>query len=95
MGGNLAGHAGVNLPAPITQAQLQMTELQAILKQITAFHPSGGGDATNYAAISVVPAELATSPFGGCPTKRMLRKSPCYRPSRRHRRTTLASSWCD
>ena len=40
-------------------AQLHVTELQTVLKQIVALHPSGGGDAANYAALNAVLAELA------------------------------------
>ncbi|MDX6558174.1 MAG: hypothetical protein QOF72_1223 [Blastocatellia bacterium] len=38
---------------------LHAVELQAILKQIVAVHPSGGGDASNYAALNTVIGELA------------------------------------
>lgn len=55
-----AGHAnGTNLPALIQTAELRVIELQALLKQIIAFHPSGGGDASNYSALQAVLAELA------------------------------------
>jgi hypothetical protein len=50
---------GVDLGALVAQAQLQITELETTLKQIVALHPSGGGDATNYAALNAVLAELA------------------------------------
>jgi len=40
-------------------AQLHVIELQTVLKQIVALHPSGGGDAANYAALNAVLAELA------------------------------------
>lgn len=50
---------GVDLMALVTQAQLQIQELEITLKQIVALHPSGGGDAANYAAINAVLAELA------------------------------------
>jgi hypothetical protein len=50
---------GVDLGALVTQAQLQITELETTLKQIVAPHPSGGGDATNYAALNAVLAELS------------------------------------
>jgi hypothetical protein len=42
----------------VTTAQLHVTELQALLKQIVALHPSSGGDAANYAALNAVLAEL-------------------------------------
>jgi hypothetical protein len=50
---------GVDLGVLVTQAQLQITELETTLKQIVAFHPSGGGDASNYSALNAVLAELA------------------------------------
>lgn len=50
---------GADLPALVTQAQLHVIELQTILKQIVAVHPSGGVDAANYAALNAVIAELA------------------------------------
>jgi hypothetical protein len=42
-------------------AQLHVIELQTVLKQIVALHPSGGGDAANYnyAALNAGLAELA------------------------------------
>jgi hypothetical protein len=43
----------------VVQAELHAIELQAILKQIVAVHPSSGGDASNYAALNAVIAELA------------------------------------
>jgi hypothetical protein len=45
--------------ALVVQAELHAIELQAILKQIVAVHPSGGGDAANYSALNAVIAELA------------------------------------
>lgn len=57
---NKVGSAkGANLAALVAQAQLQITELVILLKQIVALHPSGGGDATNYAALNTILAELA------------------------------------
>ena len=56
---NAGAAKGANLPALVAQAQLQVTELETTLKQIVAFHPSGGGDAANYAALNAVLAELA------------------------------------
>ena len=41
---NAASAKGVDLPALVAQAQLHITELQTVLKQIVALHPSGGGD---------------------------------------------------
>ena len=56
---NVGAAKGTNLAALVTQAQLQITELETILKQIVALHPSSGGDAANYAALNAVLAELA------------------------------------
>jgi hypothetical protein len=50
---------GPELSALVTMAQLHVTELQTVLKQILALHPSGGGDASNYAALNAVLAQLA------------------------------------
>lgn len=51
--------AGVNLPALVAQAQAHIADLQILLKQIVAFHPTTGGDASNYSALLAVLAELA------------------------------------
>jgi len=54
------GHAaGTNLPALTALAQQHVVELEIILKQIVAIHPSGGGDASNLSALNAVLAELA------------------------------------
>ncbi len=42
---------------PRTQAKTAQS--QTVLKQILAVHPSGGGDAANYAALNSVLSELA------------------------------------
>ena len=52
---------GVDLQSLVTQAQFHVIELQTVLKQIVALHPSTGGDAANYAALNAVLAELAWS----------------------------------
>ncbi|MGJ5095607.1 hypothetical protein ACQR18_26265 [Bradyrhizobium oligotrophicum] len=49
---------GADLGSLLTLAQQHTIELQAILKQIIAHHPSSGGDATNYAALGAVLAQL-------------------------------------
>lgn len=50
---------GADLAALLLLAQQHTIELQAVLKQIIAHHPSGGGDASNYAALGAVLAQLA------------------------------------
>jgi hypothetical protein len=50
---------GADLGSLVTQAKLHTIELQTILRQIVAVHPSGGGDAANFAALNTVVAELA------------------------------------
>lgn len=45
--------------ALINEAPFHIIELQAVLKQIVAHHPPGGGDAANYAALNAVLAQLA------------------------------------
>ena len=50
---------GVDLVGLITQAKLDIIELQTRLKQIVKFHPTGGGDTANLAALNAVIAELA------------------------------------
>ncbi|WP_316205436.1 hypothetical protein [Bradyrhizobium sp. SZCCHNS3004] len=55
---NVVAAKGANLDGLISLAQQHTIELQAVLKQIIAHHPSGGGDAANYAALSAVLAQL-------------------------------------
>jgi hypothetical protein len=50
---------GADLPALVTTAKSHIVELQVLLKQIIAHHPTGGGDAANSAALSAVLAQLA------------------------------------
>jgi hypothetical protein len=50
---------GADLGALITLAKEHTTELTTVLKQIVAVHPSGGGDAANYAALNTIIGELA------------------------------------
>lgn len=50
--------AGTNLDVLLTQVVEQVTDLQRLLKQVIAFHPSSGDDAANYTALGNVLAEL-------------------------------------
>jgi hypothetical protein len=50
---------GADLPTLITSAKEHTVELVRVLTNIIALHPSSGGDATNYAALQAVVAELA------------------------------------
>ena len=50
--------SGADLSVLIGLAHQHIIELQALLKQIIAFHPSTGGDASNYAALLAVLGEL-------------------------------------
>jgi hypothetical protein len=43
---------GCDMAVLITQALTETNDLTRLLKQIVAFHPSGGGDATNYTTLS-------------------------------------------
>lgn len=55
-----AGKAkGTDLEALRQLARTQAAELTATLNQIKAFHPSGGGDATNFALLGTILGELA------------------------------------
>jgi hypothetical protein len=51
--------AGVNLASLITLAETHATELSALLRQIVAYHPTGGSDAANLTALNAVAAELS------------------------------------
>jgi hypothetical protein len=46
------------LQSLVAMAQQHITELEIVLKQIIAIHPSTGGDAANYSALNAVLAEL-------------------------------------
>jgi hypothetical protein len=50
---------GADLTVLVTTAKTHVTELQAVMKQIIAHHPTGGGDAANSAALTAVLAQLA------------------------------------
>lgn len=43
---------GTDLAGLINQALILNADLTRVLKQIVAYHPSGGGDAANYATLS-------------------------------------------
>lgn len=52
--------AGTNLASLMVQAQQHASELEVLLKQIIAIHPTtGGADATNLTALNAILAELA------------------------------------
>ena len=50
---------GADLGVLVQTAELHVIELQTVLKQIIAVHPTSGGDAANYAALGSVLAQLA------------------------------------
>jgi hypothetical protein len=50
---------GENLTALVGAAKLQVLDLKKVLSNIVAVHPSSGGDASSYAALTAVIAELA------------------------------------
>jgi hypothetical protein len=50
---------GADLTVLIGNAKQHIIELQAVLKQIIAHHPTGGGDAANVTALNAVLAQLA------------------------------------
>jgi hypothetical protein len=49
----------VDLVGLQAQAAQHAAELQAIMKQIIAFHPVGGGDASNLTALNAVLTEIS------------------------------------
>jgi hypothetical protein len=51
--------SGADLPTLMTLADQHIVELRAIVKQIVALHPTGGGDAANYSALQAVLTSLA------------------------------------
>ena len=51
--------AGVDLPVLMTLAKDHATEMTRLLNIIHGLHPSGGGDAANYSALTAIIAELA------------------------------------
>ena len=48
-----------SLTSLVLQAEREISELQVILKQIIAMHPTGGSDAANLTALNTILAELA------------------------------------
>jgi hypothetical protein len=50
--------AGTDLDELLAQVANHATDLQRLLKQVIALHPSSGGDSTNYTALSNLLAEL-------------------------------------
>ena len=50
---------GADINALMAIAQIKAAELQVIVKQIIAVHPSGGGDAANLTALNNILVELA------------------------------------
>jgi hypothetical protein len=57
---NAAAQAkGVNLAALVSLAKTHTIELQRSLANVLAYHPSSGGDATNFASLTAIVAELA------------------------------------
>lgn len=50
---------GTDINALFSQTLLVSAELRKLLLQIQALHPSGGGDAANYAALTTIINELA------------------------------------
>ena len=56
---NVVSAKGTDLNGLVQTAEQHIIELQAVLKQIIAVHPTGGGDASNYTALGNVLAQLA------------------------------------
>jgi hypothetical protein len=56
---NTVSAKGADLASLVNTAQQHIIELQAVLKQIIALHPTGGGDAANLSALNAVLAQLA------------------------------------
>ena len=49
---------GADIGGLVTQAKRAAGELQVLLKQIVAHHPSTGPDAANWASLNAIVAEL-------------------------------------
>lgn len=57
---NLAGQQqGVNLASLLAQLDTHAGEMQILLKQIIALHPTGGGDASNLTTLQSLLTSLA------------------------------------
>jgi hypothetical protein len=54
-----ASAKGVNIVDLMALVKSHATEMTLLLKQIVAVHPSTGADATNYASLNTIIAELA------------------------------------
>jgi glycine/D-amino acid oxidase-like deaminating enzyme len=50
---------GADINALMAMAQQHAGDLKVVVAQIVALHPTGGGDAANFAALQAVLAELA------------------------------------
>jgi hypothetical protein len=50
---------GVDLAGLVTLAKEHVMELQRVLNSVISLHPTTGADATNFAALQAVVAELA------------------------------------
>lgn len=50
---------GTDMNALMVQAKLNTAELQKLMKQIVAHHPTGGGDAANLTALNAIVTELS------------------------------------
>lgn len=55
---NAVSAKGADIGVLVTTAQQHVVDLQILMKQIITHHPSGGGDAANYAALGAVLAQL-------------------------------------
>jgi hypothetical protein len=51
-------NAGTDLDQMIAEANAHAADLQTLLKQIIAFHPTAGGDSANHTALVSLLAEL-------------------------------------
>lgn len=50
---------GANLPDLMNLCKEAAIELSRLITETQKYHPSGGGDATNYAALTTIIGELA------------------------------------
>jgi hypothetical protein len=54
-----ASAKGIDITSIVALAKSHAIELKALLTQILAYHPSTGGDASNYTALQAIIGELA------------------------------------
>lgn len=54
-----ASAKGINLANAVALAISHTIDLQVALKNVLAYHPNSGGDATNFASLTSIAAELA------------------------------------